>query len=234
MKYYNTRFGFTLAEVLITLGIIGVLAAITIGVLVNKYTNLQYVAQLKKSYTVLSQAIQFVQRDFGDIESWNWDRDTEAFLNNYFKPYFPGSKVYPPLDWKRSMCYEQDIGFEVSGSKYQYNWLNGVWISTPFGNITSSIRLSNGICIGTIGYSGSTWSRMLAVDTNGSAKGPNTAGKDLFFFIIDNNTKLVPYGIDLSLEELSSLYRNACNKNAASPGFTCAASIMKEGWQIKY
>ena len=48
---------FTLAEVLITLTIIGVIAAITIPNLMQKYTKHQYVVGLKKAYSELSNAI---------------------------------------------------------------------------------------------------------------------------------------------------------------------------------
>ena len=46
---------FTLAEVLITLGIIGIVAAMTLPTLIGKYQKKQTVTQLKKSYTEISQ-----------------------------------------------------------------------------------------------------------------------------------------------------------------------------------
>lgn len=48
---------FTLAEVLITLGIIGVVAAITMPVLINKYQEIVTVTKVKKFYSLMSQAI---------------------------------------------------------------------------------------------------------------------------------------------------------------------------------
>ena len=57
------KFRFTLAEVLITLGIIGVVAAITIPNLIqnNKATKLR--SQFLKSYSVISQAIRLMEND---------------------------------------------------------------------------------------------------------------------------------------------------------------------------
>ena len=53
-----TKFkGFTLAEVLITLGIIGVVAAMTMPTLINSTQGAQYKTAFKKSLTVLSQAV---------------------------------------------------------------------------------------------------------------------------------------------------------------------------------
>lgn len=51
------RFGFTLAEVLITLGIIGVVAAMTMPTLMNSTQGAQYKAAYKKALSALSQAV---------------------------------------------------------------------------------------------------------------------------------------------------------------------------------
>ena len=51
------RFGFTLAEVLITLGIIGVVAAMTMPTLMNSTNGAQYKTAYKKALSVLSQAV---------------------------------------------------------------------------------------------------------------------------------------------------------------------------------
>ena len=52
----NKRFGFTLAEVLITLGIIGVVAAMTIPNLIANTNGAKFRSQFKKSVSTLSQA----------------------------------------------------------------------------------------------------------------------------------------------------------------------------------
>ncbi len=49
--------GFTMAEVLITLGIIGVVAAMTLPTLINNNRNKALETGLKRSYSVLSQAL---------------------------------------------------------------------------------------------------------------------------------------------------------------------------------
>ncbi len=67
------RFGFTLAEVLITLGIIGVVAAMTMPTLMNSTQGAQYKAAYKKALSALSQAITLNvaldEVDFGDVTS---------------------------------------------------------------------------------------------------------------------------------------------------------------------
>ena len=62
--------GFTLAEVLVTLGILGVVAAITLPTLINKYQEKRTVTQLKKTYSALSQAYQRMEQEYGTIDTW--------------------------------------------------------------------------------------------------------------------------------------------------------------------
>lgn len=58
---------FTLAEVLVTLGIIGIVAAMTLPILTKKYQEIVLKNQFKKSYSMLSQAIIKAQSDFGSM-----------------------------------------------------------------------------------------------------------------------------------------------------------------------
>ena len=62
---------FTLAEVLITLGIIGIVIAMTLPTIITKYTEAQTVAQLKKAYSTLQQAFLYAQEEEGPIENWD-------------------------------------------------------------------------------------------------------------------------------------------------------------------
>ena len=63
----SSKIAFTLAEVLITLGIIGVVAAMTLPVLTAKYQKTVTATQLKKSYSTILQAFTMAQKDYGDI-----------------------------------------------------------------------------------------------------------------------------------------------------------------------
>ena len=58
------RFGFTLAEVLITLGIIGVVAAMTIPTLIQNTNSVKFESQFKKSISTLSQAALMSQAQY--------------------------------------------------------------------------------------------------------------------------------------------------------------------------
>ena len=95
--------GFTLAEVLITLGVIGIVAAMTLPALVNKYKEKQRVSQLKKTYSILSQAFQMATNEYGDITGWGltdtntgnkddegnaiYDNSSPLMVANRFKKY---------------------------------------------------------------------------------------------------------------------------------------------------
>lgn len=103
--------GFTLAEVLITLGIIGIVATLTIPALISNYRKNVVVERLKKFYTVMNQAVIEATVEYGDWHQWDVSEDKpliEYYLKNYLKLlktenkdsrsyyYFPdGSMVYP-------------------------------------------------------------------------------------------------------------------------------------------
>ena len=71
----NTRTikGFTLAEVLITLGIIGIVAAMTLPNLIQKYKNHVVENRLKKFYSVMNQAVIMAENKYGDKKLWYSD-----------------------------------------------------------------------------------------------------------------------------------------------------------------
>lgn len=94
--------GFTLAEVLITLGIIGIVAAMTMPMIVNNYNRKITEVRLKKFYSVMNQAVDRLKADYGDTKIWDYiidnvydgeesiDNLTDQSSNviNNFKRYF--------------------------------------------------------------------------------------------------------------------------------------------------
>lgn len=66
----NKNFGFTLAEVLITLGIIGVVAAMTIPTLMANHRKKVVETKLEKIYSVMNQAINLTNAEYGDVTNW--------------------------------------------------------------------------------------------------------------------------------------------------------------------
>lgn len=85
--------GFTLAEVLITLGIIGVVAAMTIPTLMTNFQKKRTETQLVKFYSMMNQTLRMSVAENGDPEGWvtrnkgySADENIE-FLNTYILPY---------------------------------------------------------------------------------------------------------------------------------------------------
>lgn len=98
------RPSFTLAEVLLTLGIIGVVSAITLPVLIQKHNHKVVETKLKKFYTSINQAILMAEVDYGDKCDWYKDVSTlgevdeegniiegtneaQIWFNKYLAPY---------------------------------------------------------------------------------------------------------------------------------------------------
>ena len=84
---------FTLAEVLITLGIIGVVAAITMPALIQNYRNHAVEAKLKKFYSTFNQAVEMSIAENGDVALWYDD------LPTFFHEDDNGQTISEGLDW---------------------------------------------------------------------------------------------------------------------------------------
>lgn len=79
---------FTLAEVLITLGIIGIVAAMTLPVVIGNYQKKVTAAKVKKFYSMFNQAFQLAQLEFGEYKYWEIADNSDLYykyLKNYIK-----------------------------------------------------------------------------------------------------------------------------------------------------
>lgn len=88
---------FTLAEVLITLGIIGIVAAMTMPTLLQKYRKQVIISKLQKASSTISQAVMMGNAEFGTnyrepFDANNPDKALEIF-NKYYKPYMKLNKI---------------------------------------------------------------------------------------------------------------------------------------------
>lgn len=87
------KFAFTLAEVLITLGIIGVVAALVLPSAINGYQKRVYATKVKYAYTIFSNAFIMAEQEHGDPTEWDWDNinysfdGTKHMVETYILPY---------------------------------------------------------------------------------------------------------------------------------------------------
>ena len=89
---------FTLAEVLITLGIIGVVAALTMPALINNHLKITTENRVKKFYSTINQAVKMSEAENGSYEFWDYPdsdnaEETKAFFNKYFAKYMNVLKI---------------------------------------------------------------------------------------------------------------------------------------------
>ena len=113
------KFGFTLAEVLITLGIIGVVAAITMPTLINNYKKHVFLNKLKQAYSIFNQAIIMSEANNGEVSEWDYSGTSstltqDIFFNKYLLPYLKIQKV-PGLECGNNgyNCYKLSNGVRV-------------------------------------------------------------------------------------------------------------------------
>lgn len=123
--------GFTLAEVLITLGIIGVVAALTIPSLMTAYKKHVIETRLKHSYSLLNQVVKLAQADYDEPSGWDYTLGTSDFAKTYFLPYM-----------------KYDIKKKNTGNWHIVTLLNGVtwtisrWMGGPTGASYPYIRIN--------------------------------------------------------------------------------------------
>ena len=95
-EYLSSTSAFTLAEVLITLGIIGVVATLTLPTLITNYKNKEYATRAKRTYSLINQAVQKYQAEegvAGDVSGLFDTSKTSAEVLTNFSKYFDGAKI---------------------------------------------------------------------------------------------------------------------------------------------
>lgn len=95
MKIYYNRLAFTLAEVLITIGIIGVVAALTMPSLISHFKERAIVTQAKKSYSGFLNVLNRMKADEDIVDYSGIFSTTETSLQKIenIAKYYNGAKV---------------------------------------------------------------------------------------------------------------------------------------------
>ena len=203
ISHITRRVAFTLAEVLITLGIIGIVSAMTIPTLINNYKEKVRDNQFKKVYATLNQALRMTLSDF-DYTVVCYYKD--GVLHNkdcpvFWKTFKSKLRVVKSCNSNSFAqgCIPHYDGFEIllkEKHKDDTNYDEEYWdnyANTNLGGLTTnhlktmaqSLVLNDGTIIIHYGHSRYVTPK-LYVDINGFA-GPNKFNHDVFGF----NTKLV-------------------------------------------
>ena len=107
---------FTLAEVLTTLGIIGIVAAMTLPALIAKHKKIVLATRLKKVYSVTANAIMLSEAQNGFIRDWDFGTEynrtnLKRVVQTYLQPYF---KVLKVVESKTETSSYRTYGFVLS------------------------------------------------------------------------------------------------------------------------
>ena len=207
--------GFTLAEVLVTLGIIGVVSAMTVPSLMQNYQRQSYVTQLHKAYNEMQQALVLYQSDRNAVNLTEAGLTSYDALYSFIKSYFKVIKECDELEGCFASNYRNLDGGDASFAKLK------------------SFVIANGVSLRpTIGAGNGDINVYFALDVNGP-KGPNILGRDCFFIFIFNNGMIDDNGLSapLSTEEREKLFDESCFDNGTTG---CFGKILNDNWQMNY
>ncbi len=221
--------GFTLAEVLITLGIIGVISALTLPSLLNDTQGAQVGPRLGKAASMFEQANQKL------LEENNVDSLSDGGFLDSIVNYREGLEEHLKISrfrgsYPAQIPRDSTIGPVVMGNN-DSTWLSKdgtvYWVSMTRG--ANTVGSPHRVRVGTV-----------LVDINGPAT-PNLPGTDIFAFLLHNDGSLVPVGSS-ALEADSAgdsplEWRDECPNDRvpnSSRYYTCTASIFDNNMKVMY
>lgn len=257
-RIYKQKKAFTLAEVLITLAVIGIVAALTLPTLIKNYQKQVYVTNLKKAYAELSQVFKLYIADEGvtDLSQTSLFSTDNNYtkLNEILNKYFKVAQLcysshalckltesnLDPAKGNFSTFDSYSAIYTVNGIAFQF-YLDSSASCKPDYDNPSNMK---GLCL------------EIGVDTNG-AKPPNTRGRDYFEGLrIGPDGSVFPndsreyaqwdkYYTTGSITGWNwSYYWKAnstwCGTEGSSDipsgtyGYGCSARIRDEGWKMSY
>lgn len=227
--------GFTLAEILITLGIVGVIAALTMPVLVTNSRNQANASRLSATVSSLENAFSSaIARDgASDIyETDLWESFDTKFVDLIQASKYDGDKFYGDIVIKG---LHRGKATTPSGTAFLLK--SG---ATVFVSDVKADPPDDNAAVATLGGALHSPAAKIAIDVNGTSA-PNMYGRDIFFYTLGDNGHLYPYGgRDVSIASdgtTDNLWTNKEGHDGCLPnteGSGCAARLMEEGYKMNY
>lgn len=222
----SKRKGFTLAEVLITLGIIGVVAAITIPTLMQNIQDKQFKESAKVAYSKASQVVQQMK-----VNDGGWDENMACNIFAYkFSSYFKKLDGYDLTNWNYGMWKR----YIPADNNSVYKTFSNPVIFARTGEMTFQFITTDGMLWSTDYWDDTslTYKFMVTVDVNGYQKGPNIFGRDVFVFQVVNS-HLLPMGANntkYAVTDITSIQHNCTREGAAwaQQGQGCMEYVMED------
>lgn len=198
MKKEKVFSAFTLAEVLIVLGVIGIVASLTIPTLISNYEDHAVPVALKREASVIQQAINMAHTEEGTIDRWytgTSSADALTAVNTVLSKYLKVAKN----------CGTAALGCLPSS----YGWLSKTYISTMYdlnvdSNYSKMSLVDGSILFFNIEGANSADTPYITriffhIDVNG-LKGPNRWGYDLFRFYVLSEAYVKSLGASVKSE----------------------------------
>lgn len=171
----NKKLGFTLAEVLITLGIVGIVASMTIPILMNQTNETELKTSYKKAFSIASQAWLNMVGNNENVDLPTSSNLTPKLINfYYFKSYFKITKECGTVTSTGTVTTADISDCWATNELYGGSYPNKATGIAFIDNAGISWALADAVGGGT--------SNTIMVDVNGN-KGPNKMGQDVFAIV---------------------------------------------------
>ena len=198
--FSRKRTAFTLAEVLITLGIIGIVAAMTLPSLITKYKIHELRTRFQKTNSIVNQALKYTLNDLGlsdysDMNLFNLPNGSQASIyepvykeyNQVWEKQFKGAKKLGRQEIMNNMNHKNVSTHPLFTKTFWGEPADWGHLYATSGNLTPTYYLlPDGSLIGQIDAFGTCYASCtiatIFFDTNGPYKGPNRYGYDFFYF----------------------------------------------------
>lgn len=177
-RFRHSKKSFTLAEILIVIGIIAFVAILTIPLLSVKIRNNQLKQQFAKKYSEISQALIDTKIEL----------NTENLVKSYV--YWDGTQYVNSAEFINSFYKQLKISGTKNYTSAPMNFTdNAVANWSSVGDVSPNNMLPDGSTVDCMINAGLI---NITIDTNGPLKSPNKVGYDIFNFYVDSRDTIQP------------------------------------------